>query len=76
MILYGAALKLFVLGAVVASHRAPLQTGNPWADWGCLPASACSPLAVIGVVESAMARLPLHDSRTFSSRPVSSRLSG
>ena len=34
MILYGASLKLFVLGAVVVRLALPVSTGNAWADWG------------------------------------------
>jgi formate hydrogenlyase subunit 4 len=58
-ILYGAALKLFLLGALVASVVYPYSTGNVWADWG-LFLVAMSGLALgIGVLESIMARLRL-----------------
>src|SRR3981081_3917451 len=33
MILYGAALKLFVLGAVVVRLALPFGMGDPWTDW-------------------------------------------
>ena len=33
MILYGAALKLFVFGALVVRLAFPLATGSPWLDW-------------------------------------------
>ena len=59
MILYGAALKLFVLGARRRAHRAPLQTGSPWADWAVFAAGMVVLAVVIGVVESVMARLRL-----------------
>ncbi len=59
MILYGAALKLFVFGALVVRLAVPLDGGQPWVAW---PASSSGMLAVavvIGVVESVMARLRL-----------------
>jgi formate hydrogenlyase subunit 4 len=59
MILYGAALKLFVLGAIVVRIALPFTTGNVWADWGVF-ATGMIVLAIgIGVVESVMARLRL-----------------
>jgi formate hydrogenlyase subunit 4 len=59
MILYGAALKLFVFGALVVRLVLPLASGHPWLAW---PAFAVAMLAVaimIGIVESTMARLRL-----------------
>jgi formate hydrogenlyase subunit 4 len=59
MILYGAALKLFVLGALVVRISLPFTTGNHWADWGVFAVGMVALAVVIGVVESVMARLRL-----------------
>src|SRR5262245_64790233 len=59
MILYGAALKLFVLGSVVVRIAAPFTLGNPWADWAAFSASMVALSILIGIVESVMARLRL-----------------
>ena len=59
MILYGAALKLFVFGALVVRLAFPLATGSPGSTG---PSSSAEMLVVavaIGVVESMMARLRL-----------------
>jgi formate hydrogenlyase subunit 4 len=58
-ILYGAALKLYLLGALFLNVAVPFTGGNQFVDWGIF---ACSMLALavgIGVVESVMARLRL-----------------
>jgi formate hydrogenlyase subunit 4 len=59
MILYGAALKLFVLGALVVRIALPFSTGNDWADWGIFAVGMIVLAIVIGVIESVMARLRL-----------------
>jgi len=59
LILYGAALKLFVLGAFFMHLALPLATGNPLADWGIFIVSMLLLAVAIGVVESVMARLRL-----------------
>jgi formate hydrogenlyase subunit 4 len=59
IILYGAAVKLFVLSAVVLHVLVPFQTGWAAADWGLFVAEMLAVAAAIGVVESAMARLQL-----------------
>jgi formate hydrogenlyase subunit 4 len=59
MILYGAALKLFVLGAIVVRLALPFDTGNPWLDWGVFVGGMLLLSVLIGVVESSMARLRL-----------------
>jgi formate hydrogenlyase subunit 4 len=59
MILYAAALKLFVLGALIVRIAVPFTTGNPWADWGVFAVGMIVLSIVIGVVESVMARLRL-----------------
>jgi formate hydrogenlyase subunit 4 len=58
-ILYGAAVKLFLLGALFVNLAVPFSSGNAYLDW-LLFAAAMLLLAVgIGVVESVMARLRL-----------------
>lgn len=58
-ILYGAALKLFVLGALFTDIALPYATGIPLVDW-MLFVIAMLMLAIgIGIVESIMARLKL-----------------
>lgn len=59
MIHYGAALKLFVLGAVLLRVLIPFDSGNTWIDWGCFLVGMPLLAVCIGVVESTMARLPL-----------------
>jgi formate hydrogenlyase subunit 4 len=59
LILYGAALKLFILGALLLHIIAPFQTGRPWLDWGLFAAELIGLSMVIGVVESIMARLQM-----------------
>jgi formate hydrogenlyase subunit 4 len=59
MILYGAALKLFVFGALVVHLAFPLATGLPWLDWPIFVGGMFVVAVAIGVVESTMARLRL-----------------
>src|SRR5436190_4373577 len=59
MILYGAALKLFVFGALIVRLAFPLTTGVPWFDWPLFAAGMLVVAVVVGVVESTMARLRL-----------------
>jgi formate hydrogenlyase subunit 4 len=59
MILYGAALKLFVLGAVTIRVLMPWDSGNAWLDWGGAIVGMLLVAVLIGVVESTMARLRL-----------------
>lgn len=59
LIQYGAALKLFVLGAFFVHLALPYATGNPFLDWGLFIISMLELAVVIGVVESVMARLRL-----------------
>jgi formate hydrogenlyase subunit 4 len=59
MILYGAALKLFLFGALLVRVAFPFRTGSAWADWTIFLAGMLLLAAVIGVVESVMARLRL-----------------
>jgi formate hydrogenlyase subunit 4 len=59
IILYGAALKLFVLGAVFTNIALPLASGNALLDWAIFIAGMLVLAMVIGTVESVMARLRL-----------------
>jgi formate hydrogenlyase subunit 4 len=59
MILYGASLKLFVLGAVVVRLALPFSTHDAWGDWGVFLAGMLGLAVLIGVIESVMARLRL-----------------
>ncbi len=57
IIQYGAALKLFVLGAFFVHLALPYATGNSLIDWGLFVISMLELAVVIGIVESVMARL-------------------
>jgi formate hydrogenlyase subunit 4 len=59
MILYGAAMKLFILGAVTIRVLLPWDSGNAWVDWGGVIVGMMVVAVFIGVVESTMARLRL-----------------
>jgi len=59
MILYGAALKLFVFGALVVRLAFPMTGGSPWLDWPIFVGGMLVVAVAIGVVESIMARLRL-----------------
>jgi formate hydrogenlyase subunit 4 len=59
MILYGAALKLFVFGALVVRLAFPLATGSAWLDWPIFFGGLLVVAVTIGVVESTLARLRL-----------------
>ena len=59
MILYGAALKLFIFGALIVRLALPLTTGFPFLDWPIFVAGMLAVAVGIGVIESTMARLRL-----------------
>jgi len=59
MILYGAAIKLFVFGALIVRLALPWSTGSPWLDWPIFVAGMLTVTVAVGVVESTMARLRL-----------------
>ncbi len=61
LIEHGAAMKLFVLGALVLNVLVPVATGNPWLDWGVFLGGMLLLAVVIGGVESSMARLRLNN---------------
>ena len=58
-ILYGAALKLWALGALLVGIAVPVRTGNPLLDLGAFLAGMLILAVLIGIVESSMARLRL-----------------
>jgi formate hydrogenlyase subunit 4 len=59
LILYGAALKLFLFATLIARVAIPFTTGNPWLDWLVFVGGVLAVAVLIGVVESSMARLRL-----------------
>ena len=59
MILYGAALKLFIFGALIVRLAIPMTTGSPWLDWPVFVGGMLVVAVGIGVIESTMARLRL-----------------
>ncbi len=58
-ILYGASLKLFLLGAFFTNLAFPFKAGSGAADWLVFAASMLALAVMVGVVESVMARLRL-----------------
>jgi formate hydrogenlyase subunit 4 len=59
MILYGAAVKLFVMGALVVRIAIPYDGADPWSGRAVFVGGMLLLAVVIGVVESVMARLRL-----------------
>ncbi len=59
VILYGAALKLWALGALLVGVLVPVRTGFAWLDLAAALAGMLALAAIVGVIESAMARLRL-----------------
>jgi formate hydrogenlyase subunit 4 len=59
MVLYAAALKLFILGALFLHVLLPLRVASPLLDWLIFFISMILLAVVIGVVESSMARYRL-----------------
>jgi formate hydrogenlyase subunit 4 len=59
MILYGAALKLFILGAFFLHLLLPLTVASPLLNWLIFALSMILLAIIIGVVESCMARYRL-----------------
>ncbi|MBI2922676.1 MAG: NADH-quinone oxidoreductase subunit H [Planctomycetes bacterium] len=58
-VLYGAALKLWVLGALLVGIAVPVRSGDPWIDAAGFAAGMLALAVVVGAVESSMARLKL-----------------
>jgi formate hydrogenlyase subunit 4 len=59
LILYGAAVKLFVIGAVLLHVVAPYHSGHVWLDLLLFVGEMLALAAAVGVTESVMARLRL-----------------
>jgi formate hydrogenlyase subunit 4 len=65
MILYGAALKLYVLGALLLGVVMPVIPGAAWLGWLCFAVGMLVLAVLIGVVESVMARFRMPFVPTF-----------
>jgi len=61
LILYGAAVKLFVLSAVLLHIIFPFQSGSALLDWSLFIVEMLATAVAIGVVESVMARLQMRN---------------
>ena len=59
VILYGASIKLFVLGSILMHVVVPVQIGQPLWDWAFFVAQMLGLSVAIGIVESVMARLQM-----------------
>lgn len=59
VVLYGAALKLFAMGSILARLVVPVSTGLAALDWLVFIAAMTAFAVVVGMVESVMARLRL-----------------
>lgn len=59
LVFYGAAVKFCVLSAIIVRIMAPVATGALFLDWAAFVAAMLALAAVVGVVESVMARLRL-----------------
>jgi formate hydrogenlyase subunit 4 len=59
MILYTAALKLFLFGALIVRVAVPWTTGSAALDWLVFPVALLALAVAVGVVESVLARLRL-----------------
>ncbi len=59
MIDYGAALKMWLLGAIIISVAVPWHSGNPWIDTGAGLIGMLAVAIATGVIESSMARVRL-----------------
>ncbi|MBI4605807.1 MAG: NADH-quinone oxidoreductase subunit H [Planctomycetes bacterium] len=58
-ILYGAALKLWVLGSVIVAITVPVRTGSAWVNAAVAAGGMVLVAVFVGIVESSMARLRL-----------------
>jgi formate hydrogenlyase subunit 4 len=57
LVLYGAAVKLFIFVALVGRLILPYGGANPWLNWAIVLGSSAGIAVAIGIVESTMARL-------------------
>jgi formate hydrogenlyase subunit 4 len=58
-ILYGAALKLWLLGGLLVGIVVPVHSGRPWLDTASAVVAMLALAVATGLVESSMARLRL-----------------
>ena len=58
-IVYGAALKLWMLGALLIGIAVPIHSGNAWIDIAVSIGGMLALGVIIGIIESTMARLRL-----------------
>lgn len=58
-ILYGGALKLWLLGTLLVSVLVPVHSGAPWLDMAAAAAGMVGLAVLTGLIESSMARLRL-----------------
>lgn len=59
VILYAASVKLLVLSTVLLHVIAPFQADSPWLDWPLYVMEVLGLAALIGILESVMARLQM-----------------
>lgn len=59
LVFYGAAVKFCVLSAIIVRIMAPVATGTLFLDWAAFIVAMLALAAVVGIVESVMARLRL-----------------
>jgi len=59
LVSYGAAVKLFLLSALLLHLVLPVGMGHPALDWAAFVAGVLAIAVLVGVVESVMARLRL-----------------
>jgi len=59
IILYSAAMKLFVFAALVLGVAAPLGGMDPWLTWGLFVGGILLLAVIVGAIESVMARIRL-----------------
>lgn len=59
MVLYGSAIKLWVFGTMIVRLAVPVVSGYELIDWAAFVAAMMLLSAIIGVVESVMARLKM-----------------
>ena len=57
MILYAAAVKLFLFAALIVRLAVPVSTGYLWLDWPVFAGGVIAIAVLVGIVESTIARL-------------------
>ena len=59
MVQYAAALKMWLLGAIIVAIAVPWHSGNAWLDGSAAIGGMLTLAVVVGIIESSMARLQL-----------------